>query len=139
MLKLKNIIILLLLASLIIACREKENINNELNKPVNLQIARLGSSSIKLSWTDNSDNESGFRIYKNNKLIKETKANVESYSENGLEEKLYQFGVSSFNSKTESIRVSVSIDLRQNPKPEVKCKIFPDDNGKMNFSSLIRL
>ena len=132
MLRPKIVLIFLLFASLIVACREKDNNNtntDELSKPVNLEIVKLGSSSIKLSWTDNSVNEDGFRIYRNNQLIKETKANAQSYTDTGLEKKQYHYGVSSFKDKKESVRVGVSIDLRQNPNPVGGCKIFPDSNA----------
>ena len=119
---------ILLLA--LVACREKEGSSNNSNiaKPSNLQIQILSSSSVKLTWTDNSTNESGFKIYRNNIFLKQISANQESFTDTNLDKKIYQYGVSTVDASSESIRVSISIDLREDPKPGITCKIFPETN-----------
>lgn len=64
---------------------------------------------INLNWSDNSDNEEGFRIYSNSsgaiKKIKTTEENVESYtdySQNLEPGKTVQYQVSSYNKYGES-------------------------------------
>jgi hypothetical protein len=42
------------------------------------------SSSIALSWTDNSNNESGFKVYRGGSLVTTTAANATSYTDTGL-------------------------------------------------------
>lgn len=52
--------------------------------PSGLSATTASSSSINLSWTDNSSNETGFKIYRNGSLIATTSANVIFYSSTGL-------------------------------------------------------
>lgn len=52
--------------------------------PSGLTATVAGSAVINLSWTDNSSNETGFKIYRNGSLIYTAAANVASYSDTGL-------------------------------------------------------
>ena len=53
------------------------------NKPSNLTL-KPTTNSIKLSWGDNSYDEKGFKIYRNNKFIDYVTSNTTSYIDRGL-------------------------------------------------------
>jgi len=54
------------------------------NPPTNLTATPVSSSQINLNWTDQSNNETGFDVYRNSSLIATTTANTVSYSNTGL-------------------------------------------------------
>jgi len=55
------------------------------NPPTTLVAEGTSETSILLIWNDNADDEDGFRIYRNGTLIHTVDANVESYTDNGLD------------------------------------------------------
>ncbi len=56
-----------------------------INEPTNLEFKNISSTSVELTWMDRSDNESGFKIYRDAKLIYKTSPNVSSYIDRNLE------------------------------------------------------
>ena len=78
--------------------------------PSDLTANAVSQTEIDLSWTDNSDNETGFRIYRSETKtwkgatpIQEVGANTTSYSDTGLAPgTLYHYWVTAFNSCGES-------------------------------------
>jgi len=52
--------------------------------PSNLSASAVSPSQINLSWKDNSNNETGFKIYRAGSLIATVGANVTSYQNTGL-------------------------------------------------------
>lgn len=54
-------------------------------KPTNLNMSSISSSSARLSWTDTSSNETGFKIYLDNALVAILGENVTSYTFTGLD------------------------------------------------------
>jgi len=52
--------------------------------PSNLKLKALSGHSVSISWRDNSDDESGFKIFRDSKLIAVTKQNAQSYIDEGL-------------------------------------------------------
>ncbi len=71
--------------------------------PAGLSLQALSSTEIELTWNDNSENESGFRVYRNGELIEELNSNTTSYVDTGLTGgKDYTYRVSSFNEAGES-------------------------------------
>jgi lysophospholipase L1-like esterase len=52
--------------------------------PSSLQLEALSQTSVALEWIDNSDNESGFKIFRDDELIATTGANVVSYIDDKL-------------------------------------------------------
>jgi hypothetical protein len=52
--------------------------------PSNLVLKAESANSVLLSWTDNSNDELGFKIYRDNTLIKTVPANTNSFLDSGL-------------------------------------------------------
>ena len=63
----------------------------------------MSSSQINLSWTDNSNNETGFKVYRTNhgkafKEIATVGANVTTYADTGLKASTtYRYRVRAYN------------------------------------------
>jgi uncharacterized delta-60 repeat protein len=72
--------------------------------PTNLGATALSSSEIALAWTDNSNNETGFRIQRSSNgvtfgLLADVGANVTTYTDTGLTPRTtYYYRVGAFNS-----------------------------------------
>jgi hypothetical protein len=83
--------------------------------PSNLAVSSVTPTSITLSWQDNSNNESGFRIYRWGDgangwafyLLATVGANATTYTQSGLacENSLNYYEIASYNSNSESERV----------------------------------
>ena len=66
--------------------------------PTDLKAAALSDSEIRLTWTDNADNETGFAIERNQHEIATVGADVESAVQSGLPAStLYSYRVRAFN------------------------------------------
>jgi len=55
-----------------------------LSMPSDLVLEALSSSEVKIQWRDNSDSETGYKIFRDGVLIKITSANVTSYVDKNL-------------------------------------------------------
>ncbi len=73
--------------------------------PTNLTISEITSSSVSLSWTDNSDNEDGFKLYRREKeevdfsLLATLPADTTMYTDSSVEpEKTYYYKILAYNS-----------------------------------------
>jgi len=78
---------------------------SSLEAPTSLTASSTSSSSIDLSWQDNSTSETGFRVYRDATLIDSVGANVTGYSDEGLSEgREYCYRVSAYNSSDESTK-----------------------------------
>ena len=81
--------------------------------PTNLT-ASSSQTSITLNWTDNADNEDGFKIYRgttstNLSLIATVGANTTSYVNSGLSRKTtYYYKVCAYNTYGESCSATIS-------------------------------
>ncbi len=68
------------------------------NAPTGLLAQAADDTSMQLTWTDNSDNENGFNIYRDNLLIHTTEADVQTYLDEGrVCETDYEYYVEAFN------------------------------------------
>ena len=66
--------------------------------PSNLRATPLDGSHIRLEWNDNSDNESGFKIYDGDSLVASVDTNVTVYTVGGLAPNSYHcYHVRAFN------------------------------------------
>lgn len=71
--------------------------------PSNLTSGSVSQTSVRLQWIDNSDNEEGFRIYRDSILIETVDANVVTYQDTGLKPATtYQYVVKAYNHVGES-------------------------------------
>ena len=73
------------------------------NAPYDLTAVAISQSIVNLQWTDNSDNEEGFRIYRDGSIVGSVGANSTTYQDTGLEAgEAYQYSVSGYNDAGES-------------------------------------
>lgn len=71
--------------------------------PGELSSEALSPKKIRLRWRDNSDNEDGFRVYRNGELVAELNPNTPVYTDSGLSGGTsYNYRVSSFNQSGET-------------------------------------
>ena len=96
--------------------------SNPVVSPSNLQSTNQTTNSIDLSWTDNNNSESGFKIYRNNTYIASVGANITQYKNTGLSANTsYSYYVQAYNNsstansnvitvKTQVIPVSFNIN-----------------------------
>lgn len=89
------------------------------NAPSDLS-STVNGSNIDLTWTDNSDNETGFYIYQSTdggayERIHTTAANVTAYTVQSLDAASYSFRVTAYNvagESSQSVPTSSGVDLR---------------------------
>jgi len=73
------------------------------NAPYNLTAVAISQSIVNLKWTDNSDNEEGFMIYRGDNLVATVGVNVTTYQDTGLDPATtYQYVVKAYNQAGES-------------------------------------
>ncbi len=73
------------------------------NAPTGLLAQAADDTSMQLTWTDNSDNETGFRVYRDNLMIHTTAADVQTYTDEGrVCETSYEYYVEAFNTNVTS-------------------------------------
>ncbi|MEJ5312349.1 MAG: Ig-like domain-containing protein [Anaerolineae bacterium] len=73
------------------------------NAPSGLVAQAIACDQINLSWTDNSGNEEGYKVYRNGVYIGEVGANVTSYWDTGITENTsYSYYVKAFRGSIES-------------------------------------
>jgi hypothetical protein len=73
------------------------------NAPYDLSATATSQSVVTLQWTDNSDNEEGFMIYRDSSIIGTVGANIITYQDTSLEAgKTYQYTVKAYNAAGES-------------------------------------
>ncbi|MFP4136694.1 MAG: fibronectin type III domain-containing protein, partial [Candidatus Acetothermia bacterium] len=71
--------------------------------PGNMKATPLSSDRIRLSWTDSSDNEQGFRLYRNDQRIATLGSDTTSYVDTGLDpNESYKYEVAAYNEAGES-------------------------------------
>jgi hypothetical protein len=54
------------------------------NNPSNLILKALSSTSVSIKWGDNSDNETGYKVFRNGKLIKFVGSDTTDFIDDGL-------------------------------------------------------
>ncbi|WP_036222887.1 fibronectin type III domain-containing protein [Mesoaciditoga lauensis] len=80
------------------------------NEPSNLQITALSSTTATLVWTDNSNNENGFKIYRSLSLegpftqVATATINATSYTETGLDNSgnIYYYKIAAYDQRGNS-------------------------------------
>jgi uncharacterized repeat protein (TIGR01451 family) len=77
--------------------------------PSGLSASPVSQTQTNLSWTDNSSNETGFKIYRDSTLITTTAANVTAYSDTSLAcGTSYTYEVRATNASGDSTGISAS-------------------------------
>jgi hypothetical protein len=95
--------------------------------PTDLQaVPDSATQSIKLSWNDNSNDETGFKITRDGKLLFTTAADVTTYQDNNLKcDTNYSYSVTALNVAGESIAATITVDTWNCPKPSPDPIIIP--------------
>ena len=71
--------------------------------PSDLRAESISSTEVSLWWTDNSDNEDGFKVYRDGLLVAQLQANTGQYQDAGLKAgNTYRYLVRAFNAAGES-------------------------------------
>ena len=85
--------------------------------PSNLSAQAASCNQVNLSWTDNSANEEGYKIYRNGACVGQVGANVASYQDTGLSENTsYSYYVKAFRGSIES-EASNTVNITTPPCP----------------------
>ena len=83
------------------------------NTPSNLEGAAISRSHVQLLWLDNSDDEEGFRVYRDGLLVGYVNADVTSYDDGGLRAATsYQYAVVAYNQTGDSQSSTAGIRTR---------------------------
>lgn len=84
-------------------------------KPSDIILSDVSYNTVTLKWSDNSNAEQGYRIYKGSTLIATLPANVTSYTINNLTENTsYTYSIKAFNSAGESSPLTVTFKTEKN-------------------------
>ena len=84
--------------------------------PSNLIAEPVSQQAVSLQWTDNSDNEDGFKIYRDGSVVATIGANITVYQDTGLEAgKSYHYIVKAYNVAGESGTVSSTVKTHNPP------------------------
>ncbi len=91
------------------------------HSPSNLIGEPASQSIVNLQWTDNSDNEDGFKIYRDNMVIATVGINVTIYQNTGLKPSTtYQYVVKAYNQAGES---GASLCTVRTPNPPITVRL----------------
>ena len=105
-------------------------------KPTNLQANYIGPSFVSLSWLDNSSFELGYKIYRNNTLIYQTKANITEFLDENIQpKKEYTYKIVALFDGFESEPTTLTIKT-PNDSPKYPSKVL--SKQITNNSVLIR-
>ncbi|MBN1180778.1 MAG: glycoside hydrolase family 88 protein [Bacteroidales bacterium] len=123
------------LGPFILASLEIENI---IPPPSNLMLDTLTSDSVIVKWTDNSDNESGFLLYRtdtaDNTMIFQIDSNINYFTDNYIEPFCkYYYKICAFNSTDTSVfsnsmlvQVPGPTDVQNSLTQQPAIKVFPN-------------
>ena len=87
-------------------------------------VATISNGTINLTWTDNSEDEDGFRIYRkkdndDNYLLLDT-VTIDSYTDtSALDGETYNYYVTSFNENGESLKSKIIVMVQDASPPEI--------------------
>jgi len=97
--------------------------------PSDLTSSEVSSSSLKLNWTDNADDEDGFVISRNGSVIDTVGANVTEFIDEGIESGTeYEYSVYAFNSVGNSAKVTHTVSTTTGIKQQITGNISIEPN-----------
>jgi len=89
--------------------------------PSNLSTEVISQSTVKLYWIDNSDNEEGFKIYRDNNIVATAGINITTYQDTGLRPgTTYKYMVKAYNRTGESGTLLCTV---RTPNPPVTVRL----------------
>ncbi len=89
--------------------------------PVNLTANAVSQSTVNIQWLDNSNNEQGFRLYRDNNPIATLPTNTTTYQDTGLKPATtYQYVVKAYNQAGES---GASLCTVRTPNPPITVRL----------------
>ena len=89
--------------------------------PVNLTANAVSQSTVNIQWLDNSNNEQGFRLYRDNNPIATLPTNTTTYQDTGLKPATtYQYVVKAYNQSGES---GSSLCTVRTPNPPITVRL----------------
>ncbi len=108
--------------------------------PSSLEAVEVTPHSITLKWEDNSDNERGFEIYRNDLLIATTEENVTTFTDSNLtDDTPYLYIVKAVNDagKSEGVQIEVATPKDENATDEnlTLPPVKPKDFNVTNITS----
>ncbi len=107
----------------------------ELKAPTNLSGSTASQTQITLSWTDNSNDETGFKIERNGVLITTTAADAIGYSDSGLScGTIYNYSVKATNANGDSTAATASVKTQTCPSIYHKLTVNKIGNGTITAS-----
>ena len=88
--------------------------------PSDLTSSEVSSSTLKLNWTDNADDEDGFVISRNGSVMDTVGANVTEFIDEGIESGTgYVYSVYAFNSVGNSAKVTHTVSTTTGIKQQI--------------------
>jgi len=110
------------------------------NAPTNLHSSSVDKTTATLTWTDNSDNETGFKVYQGTSTtpVATLDANVTSYTPTGLTpDTHYTYKVKAYNSAGESAVATTTFRTLQDIPPFTKAHITsPTNNSTLTSNTM---
>jgi len=98
----------------------------------------ISCTEIQIEWRDNSNNEIGFRIYRNGVIVGEVSKNEEKYSDKNLKYATeYRYYVLAYNSAGESKSLEI-LGRTRNPPVSIRIdSIGVEDNGEESLRRIL--
>jgi len=91
------------------------------NAPSNLTSSDVKHTTITLEWNDNSNDEHGFKIYRDNNIVATVSTNVITYQDTSLKPATsYQYSVKAYNQAGES---AASLCTIRTPNPPITVRL----------------
>jgi len=110
-----------------------------INMPTELEISDAIETSATLKWKDNSENESGFKIYRDKKPIRIVGSDVTTFEDHtlkGLDR--YTYSIKAYGSKGESAAVSKTFNPLSTDMSQAEAKIAPSKYFKQAWFTFPR-
>lgn len=90
-------------------------------QPTNFIGTAISCNVVNLQWADNSFDEDGFRIYRNNSVIANVGTNISTYQDTGLEANTtYHYSILAYNQSGDSI---ASLLTLKTPNPPITVRL----------------